>query len=249
MIRDIWTLVRKEIKELIVGCLNRAGSLALVLTLAMVFGVIAPWLIGPDWLDGSLAFLVWIVLPIPLVIAAAAESFAGERERHTLETLLASPLSDQAILAGKIIAAMLYGWLVSLAVLLLGLITVNLAHTGAPVLLYSPALGMGSVGLGLLTSLLTACAGVIVSLRVATVRQAKWTLSLLLVLVGFGFVAIGAVLLHFLPNDLQFRLLTGVSASALPPLLAVLALALMTTDVVLYLTASARFRRTQLLAD
>lgn len=51
------------------------------------------------------------VFAFVVVLAGAmigAESFAGERERGTLETLLASPLSDTAITTGKLLAGWLY---------------------------------------------------------------------------------------------------------------------------------------------
>ena len=55
-----------------------------------------------------------------------ADSFAGERERHTLETLLASRLPDRAILFGKVLAAVGYGWVLVMLMLVLSLVTVNL---------------------------------------------------------------------------------------------------------------------------
>ena len=63
-----------------------------------------------------------------------ADSFAGERERHTLETLLASRLSDRAILFGKIAACIAYGWLMAMLCVLVGTITENVSHWEGQVL-------------------------------------------------------------------------------------------------------------------
>ena len=63
-------------------------------------------------------FLAPLFLLIPLVVATviAADSFAGERERGTLEALLHSPTSDRELLVGKFLAA----WLPALVVSFLG---------------------------------------------------------------------------------------------------------------------------------
>lgn len=55
-----------------------------------------------------------LYLLIPLLVAAviAADSFAGERERHTLEALLHTPTTDRELLAAKFLTA----WVPALAV-------------------------------------------------------------------------------------------------------------------------------------
>jgi len=62
--------------------------------------------------------LVYMLLPffliVPLMVASmiAADSFAGEKERKTLEALLYTPTTDRELLIGK----MLSGWLASIVV-------------------------------------------------------------------------------------------------------------------------------------
>src|SRR5919109_1182267 len=49
-----------------------------------------------------------IIVPIlTLTLIFALESFVGEKERHSLEPLLASPVSDTELYVGKTLAAML----------------------------------------------------------------------------------------------------------------------------------------------
>jgi ABC-2 type transport system permease protein len=68
--------------------------------------------------------LVYMLLPffliIPLMAASmlAADSFAGEKERKTLEALLYTPTTDRELLVAK----MLSGWLASIAVALVGFV-------------------------------------------------------------------------------------------------------------------------------
>jgi ABC-2 type transport system permease protein len=52
-------------------------------------------------------FIAPLFLLVPLVVATviAADSFAGERERGTLEALLHTPTTDRELLAGKFLAA------------------------------------------------------------------------------------------------------------------------------------------------
>jgi hypothetical protein len=59
--------------------------------------------------DRLIPFLLMVVgfFPISISLVIALESFAGERERLSLEPLLATPLSDAQLYFGKIIASML----------------------------------------------------------------------------------------------------------------------------------------------
>jgi len=61
-------------------------------------------------------FLAPLYLLIPLIVATviAADSFAGERERRTLETLLQTPTTDSELLVAKIVSAWLPALVVSL---------------------------------------------------------------------------------------------------------------------------------------
>ncbi|UCD40705.1 MAG: hypothetical protein JSV69_08835 [Chloroflexota bacterium] len=103
MINDILSIMWKEIRELILQRSGLRGGWIGLLILIAVFGVLFPLQSGPDWLVTPTTILMWAWVPFILVNSVVADSFAGERERHTLETLLASRLSDQAILIGKFV--------------------------------------------------------------------------------------------------------------------------------------------------
>jgi ABC-2 type transport system permease protein len=87
----------------------RGGWLGLVIFVA-VFGILLPLQSGRGWVESPTGLAVWAWVPFLLVSSVVADSFAGERERHTLETLLASRLPDRAILFGKLATAVGYGW-------------------------------------------------------------------------------------------------------------------------------------------
>jgi ABC-2 type transport system permease protein len=59
-----------------------------------------PQMVARNWLP------MFLVLPIFLPILLAAQSIGGERERRTLEPLLATPVSTLSIILGKSIAAL-----------------------------------------------------------------------------------------------------------------------------------------------
>lgn len=70
---------------------------------------------------------LFLIVPLMVAGGVAADSFAGERERRTLEALLHTPLTDLELFAGKVAAA----WVMAMLVAVLGFvvygITVNLA--------------------------------------------------------------------------------------------------------------------------
>ena len=125
-----------------------------------------------------LSMLPCVWLPFSLVGTTMVDSFAGERERHTLETLLASRLSDRAILFGKILAGILYGAGITFLCMLVSLVTVNLVDGQAGLLLFPMPIALGLVILVLLVSTLASVLGVLVSLRAASVRQALQTFTI-----------------------------------------------------------------------
>ncbi|MDX1613414.1 MAG: ABC transporter permease subunit [Candidatus Promineifilaceae bacterium] len=65
---------------------------------------------------------LFLVLPMMVASVIAADSFAGEKERKTLEALLYTPTSDGDLFVGKLLAA----WLPALAVALLGFVAYGL---------------------------------------------------------------------------------------------------------------------------
>ena len=138
MIKDIFTIVRKDLKEMFTSRGNvKSGAMYLLIVIG-VMGIFMPLQSGREWLTKPLIPLVWSWFPILLVISVVTNSFAGERERNTLETLLASRLSDKAILFGKITASVLYGWGIGLISNLVAVITVNITDPGTGFQFYDP---------------------------------------------------------------------------------------------------------------
>lgn len=242
MVTDTWTVIWKEMKLLLEGN-NKARFFPLIFLL--IFGVVLPFQTGLAWLDLPLGLAFWVVIPLALVASWVADSFAGERERHTLEALLASRLPDQAILFGKLIAGAGHAWGMALLAMVLGLVTVNLASWQGAVRLYTPAVGLGGVGVSFLTATLAANAGVLVSLRAPTVRQAQQ-------IVGIGVMVVvwlPVLLLSFLPVQWRLAMASALGSADLTQAALVAAVLLFLLDVILLAVVMGRCQRTRLILD
>src|SRR3972149_5160056 len=102
MMHDISTMFWKERKGLLMQGGSRWRAVVTVLIMVVMIGVFFPLQMGRDWLDAGWSLLAAFLFPLILVGITIPESFAGERERHTLSTLLASRLPDRAIFFGKL---------------------------------------------------------------------------------------------------------------------------------------------------
>ena len=244
MSSDVMTVAWKEWREFRDQLLNlrRGGISALVLVL--VLGVVTPVQMGPDWVRSPLMAAYWPFIAASMVSSLIADSVAGERERHTLETLLASRLPDGAILGGKVIAAVLYGVALAAVNLLVGLVSVNVAHGDEGPVLFAPVYLGTLLLLTTLTCTLVAGLGVFVSLRAATVKQAQQTFGIAMVMI----VLAPVLFFQAVPNDVKVRVL-GFLSGERDRMVWYTAGALATASLVVLALAWARFRRGKLTLD
>lgn len=183
---DWLVVVRKELGDL----MGRLGRLSLFRTLGVVavFGVLVPLRFDTAANLPAVFAIFMAFLPARLV---AIDSYAGERERGTLESLLASPLSDRGIAVGKVVASTVYGavrgW-VFLAVWLLtsGLLRVTALAPNAP--LPSAQVTVSVVMAAVVVAYAAAVFGVWQSAHAPSVRaivESNGLLRLILILVVF----------------------------------------------------------------
>lgn len=190
MIADILTVAWKELREMLTFGDSRGRNKLSLLVILTIFGVVIPLQSGRDWVTSPVSAMVWAWMPYMWVYSVVADSFAGERERHTLEALLATRLSDRAILFGKLLAALAYGFTLTWAILLVSLVTINVAVRGGGLLLFTPLMTVGALVFSILISGLSASIGVLVSLRASSVRQAQQWMSfgMLVLFLPFMFI-------------------------------------------------------------
>jgi ABC-2 type transport system permease protein len=182
---DILTMIWKESKDV----LFQGGWRSLIRPLIVIgiMGIYLPLQFGSQWValtPFGMLLLLWV--PFFVVISFIGDAIAGERERHTLETLLASRMPDRAILLGKVVATVLYAWGMGVLSLLLGLVLVDLLRTQGNWMFYPLDLFVVALVLILLASVLATSAGVLISLKVSTVRQAQQILSVGTIVFVFG---------------------------------------------------------------
>lgn len=239
LLSDVQTIIWKEWTEFV----RQRATIVSMLFFVAIFGVFLPYQRGRPWVESSGVLLNSAFIPVMLVLGVVTDSFAGERERHTLETLLATRLTDRAILLGKFAAVVGYGWGLTVSSLLAALVTVNVTAGSGELLLYPARIGAGGVVFSLLTAGLCAGVGVLVSLRAATVRQAAQTLTVGMMALFF----IGITLLTRLPRAWREAIADAVKDAGPDKVMVVLAAALLALDVALVTVAVVRFRRARLI--
>lgn len=244
MMADIATIIWKEFAELFMQRGRFRGGLVGMLIFVGVFGVVMPLQTGREWVETPAGLIFFLWLPYLLVSGVTADTFAGERERHTLETLLASRLSDRSILFGKMGATILYGWGITLLNIALGLVTVNLAFGQGEFLMFPPDLLVAVLVLSLLVTGFGATLGTVVSLRAATVRQASQILSVVMLL-----VFIPLLLLPLIPPDWQARAMQTLTAMEIRQIGLWAMAILLILDVGLLAFTIQQFQRAKLILD
>jgi ABC-2 type transport system permease protein len=246
MTNDFNAVLWKEWRENILQYGSVRRWLLNMLLLIGVIGIFMPLQFGRMTIE-SLFLLMWIWMPMLNVVTLIADSIAGERERHTLETLLASRLPDQAIVLGKITVIVVQSWLVMLASAVLALVTVNLFKREGPELILYPApVAFGILVLPLLLGVLVAGVGVLASMHAATVRQAYQRMAILLVAV----VVVPSLGLSMLPQDFITSLYSADFAqNKLGSILVISAVVLVFLDAAILSVGLSRFRRSHLIVD
>jgi len=241
---DLFTMMWKERKSMF-RAKGRKSQTALTIIMPLILAIYLPWQEGTAWFHNAMSFVPMILIPFILVGITVPDSFAGERERHTLATLLASRLSDRSILVGKIAASVLFAWSATIAVLLLSAITVNVLHWDGAVMFYSGTVFAADLALSLLVALMTAGAGVLISMRMDTVQSAQQALMMIL-MIPLVVIQIGGVVALQTMGD-RGQIKAFFEALELSEVALVVVAVLIIIDLVLLAVAIASFRRARLI--
>lgn len=245
MIADILTVAVKELREILTfgGDVRGRGKYNLLILIG-VFGVFFPLQSGREWVTSPMSLMVWGWMPFLWVSGVVADLFAGERERHTLEALLTTRLSDRAILCGKLLAALTYGFSLTWLVLLSSIVTLNIVHGRDGLLFFPFWTTIGALVFSILVSGLSASIGVLVSLRAASVRQAQQTMS-----IGMLVLFLPFMLIQFIPRawlEAAGNFLVNVEPIQIA---AGLAVVLVIVEAILIAIAKRSFQRSKLILD
>lgn len=233
---DLRTMIWKEWKDFLWSG-GRSDLLRPLLNI-VILGIILPLSFRQGWINLEAApVLIVIITPFMFVILIISDAIAGERERHTLTTLLASRVSDRAILLSKVLVTVGYNWMMTLFCLLLGSLVVNLSQSSGQFEFYHP-INLFAVVLVLcfLTNLLAASGGVLISLKSVTVRQASQTMLLALIILGLAITTV----VKLLPPGLTASLTT-------PQMVLIIILILIALDTLFLVASLLSFQRSHLI--
>jgi ABC-2 type transport system permease protein len=134
--------------------------------------------------------LLFMILPISIPVTIAAYSIVGEKSSHSLEPLLATPITTAELLAGKALAAAVPAIAATWLSFLLYLVAVRIMTTAAVFQhILDPLWLMAVFVLGPLLTILSVCTAIIISSRVTDPRVAEQLsavviLPIILLLVG-----------------------------------------------------------------
>ncbi len=248
MIDDILTVMWKERKELLTERETLRGTLASFLgplIMMAIMGIVLPWQVGRAWVETPLSLAPALFVSL-MFGGSTAGAIAGERERHTLETLLASRLPDEAILFGKVAIAVCFASASALGTVLLGLVTVNIAHWGGRLVLYPPTVVAADLLLSVLLATLSAAMGVFVSLRAATVRKAEQDMMALLTIGSLVVAWTPVLVLRAIPG-LEARSAEWLKTLNATQFVVSLLFVLVALDAAFLVAAMHRFQRARLI--
>jgi ABC-type Na+ efflux pump permease subunit len=188
---------------------------------------------------GFIYFIVYLFAPMYLILplmassVVAADSFAGEKERKTLESLVYTPTTDRELLFAKILGAWIPGAMVGVGGFLVYMVVGNIMalYVADRIVLPNMLWLLLAFWVGPAAAALGLGVTVIASSRVNTFQEAYQIGSLVvlpLVLVVIGQAAGAFILSNWL--------------------VALLGLALWLVDIVVFSVAAGSFRRTALMA-
>ena len=204
----LWEMVGWELTR-VWRARDRLRRIGVPLGLFCAFAVLNGVVFSPEFMRRGVWLFILLWVPLGATVAPIADSFAGERERGTLEGLLLSPVPDWAIVGGKLVALLIYA-LALIGVLFLSQIGVFVVSGSA-----LPSLSWYgvTVGLAVFSHLAVVSLGLMVSWRAPSLQVAQQGLFLVLIL--------PALALFILPDQMAPFFFAPLDAAALRPAVAV----------------------------
>ncbi|HEX9816849.1 MAG TPA: ABC transporter permease [Candidatus Thermoplasmatota archaeon] len=243
---DVGTVFRKEMWESFGNSRARNQMLVSLLVIVLLADFGLPFLDRDYELSLARVLFFGVMFSVMTPLFSTADTVAGERERHTLETLLSTRLSDRAIVLGKLLAVLTLGLVIAAGMILQGLVAVSFLFGRFDLLpqylLLMPAVLVGSV----ILSIALSCIGLLVSMRAQTVQGAAQITSLLAMPVLLLFF-VGPAIFGFLVATRGGETVPTDPLSTITILLAVFVVGILIVDVVLVAVTVAAFKRHRLM--
>ena len=185
-LEPVWIVMRREMRDQLRDWRIVAPIVILTLFFPFLMNFTARQVLGFVEQYGAnllaerfIPFLLMIVgfFPITVSLVIALESFAGETERHSIEPLLASPLTDQQLYLGKLLASLVPPVLASYLGVLVYLIGIYRGTTWRP----APDFLLLVLILTFVQALVMVAGAVVVSTQTTSVRAANLLASFIVV--------------------------------------------------------------------
>lgn len=223
---DAAIVSRKEMLELIEDRRAFRSALGQTAILIIFLGIYLPSSDTAMWNNPTGIAVIFFLFPALLTATVAADAFAGESERGTLETLLATPISDASLFFGKAGWAVFYAFAVSVLALATGLVTTQIRF--GSIERYVPWTAVAvAVGDALVAAVFTAAVAILVSTRYPVARAAEQIARVASILTGALLIGVT----HALTADLGWTAVIALQG-----------VLLLTGAIAIRLSAS-RFRR------
>ncbi len=177
-ISGAWVIAKREIRDQLRDWRILSPILILTLFFPLLMNFTAQQAVdfvgrygAPIIGDRLIPFLLMVVgfFPISISLVIALESFAGERERMSLEPLLATPLTDSQLFIGKMVASLLLPILAAYSGIFVYLIGLYLRLHWIP----SIPLLIQIVLLTTAQAVVMVCGAVVISSQTTSVRAAN----------------------------------------------------------------------------
>ena len=179
----------------------------------------------------SLFLFMFMIIPVAIPVTIAAYSIVGEKTTHSLEPLLATPITTTELLAGKALAAMTPAIVATWASYIIFLIgTRFLVNDAVFSQILDPMWILAILVVGPLLALMAVCASLMISSRASEPRVAEQLSALIvlpLILLVIG-QSLGLILI-----DRQIILLMGVIVAALDFVLVIITIQLFERETIL----------------
>ncbi|NJK80130.1 MAG: ABC transporter permease [Chloroflexaceae bacterium] len=184
-VNPIPLIVQREVREMLTDWRVTTPVLVLALLLPMLLAAAAGFVV--NFVDNELAtllvpFTILLVgfIPASFSIVTALESFVGERERNTLESLMSMPLSDRELYISKLLSSLFTPIAASYTSMIIFIVLIFIQY---PVLYIAGVSLDRLVLLVLMVSLLAVCmvsGAVIISSHTSSIRAANLMASFIL---------------------------------------------------------------------
>ena len=181
--RDSIAIFRKELQEIAGARDSRQAGAIQILVMGLAFGVLFPIQHPEAWNRWAPSNVVYYALGASLLGAGlAADAFAGERDRRTLETLMTTPASEFDILLGKVWAVVVFGLIAAIFPWSIALVIT--AGRGVP-MGPAPLLTCGFLWITACATFASGMLAIGVSLRTTSARASQ-QINAVLILMVFG---------------------------------------------------------------